>query len=105
MMADTKMIRCFHNKTVQDAFSNKTLLTVHNADATYLKTNLDLIKTEKTHRILIRIDHHAKCQIVVNLKISLNSIAALGSLAPSALALLFCFSLITRSLSIVTTWN
>ena len=41
----------------------------------------------------------------VNLTISLNSIAPFGSLAPSALALLFCFSLIERSLSIVTTWN
>ena len=41
----------------------------------------------------------------VNLKISLNSIASLGSLAPSVLALLFCYSLVRRSLSIVTTWN
>ena len=41
----------------------------------------------------------------VNLKISLNSIAPFGSLAASALALLFCFSLIRRSLSIVTIWN
>ena len=41
----------------------------------------------------------------VNLNISLNSIASLGSLAPVGLALLFCFSLIRRSLSIVTTWN
>ena len=41
----------------------------------------------------------------VNLNISLNSIAPIGSLAPVELALLFCFSLIRRSLSIVTTWN
>ena len=41
----------------------------------------------------------------VNLKIPLNSIAFFASLAPSALALLFCFSLIRRSLSIVTTWS
>ena len=41
----------------------------------------------------------------VNLNISLNSIASFGSLAPVGLALLFCFSLIRRSLSIVTTWN
>ena len=41
----------------------------------------------------------------VNLKISLNSIASFGSLAPSALALLFCFSLIRRFLLIVSTWN
>ena len=41
----------------------------------------------------------------VNLKMSLNSIASFGSLAPLALALLFCFSLIRRSLSIVTTWS
>ena len=41
----------------------------------------------------------------VNLNISLNSIASFGNLAPSALALLFCFSLIKRSLSIVTTWS
>ena len=34
----------------------------------------------------------------VNLKISLNSITHFGSLAPSALALLFCFSLIRRSI-------
>ena len=37
----------------------------------------------------------------VNLNISLNSIASFGSLAPVGLAL-FCFSLIKRSLSIVT---
>ena len=41
----------------------------------------------------------------VNLNISLNSIASFGSLAPVGLALLFCFSLVRRSLSIVTTWN
>ena len=41
----------------------------------------------------------------VKLNISLNSIASLGSLAPVGLALLFCFSLIRRSLSIVITWN
>ena len=41
----------------------------------------------------------------VNLNISLNSIASFGSLTPVGLALLFCFSLIRRSLSIVTTWN
>ena len=41
----------------------------------------------------------------VNLEISLNSLASFGSLAPSALALLFCFSLIRLSLSIVTTWS
>ena len=41
----------------------------------------------------------------INLNISLNSIASFGSLAPGGLALLFCFSLIRRSLSIVTTWN
>ena len=41
----------------------------------------------------------------VNLKISLNSIAFFGSLAPSALALFFRFSLIRRSLLIVTTWS
>ena len=41
----------------------------------------------------------------VNFNISLNSIASFGSLAPVGLALLFCFSLIRRSLSIVTTWN
>ena len=41
----------------------------------------------------------------VNLNISLNSIASFRSLAPAGLALLFCFSLIRRSLSIVTTWN
>ena len=41
----------------------------------------------------------------VNLNISLNSIASFGNLAPVVLALLFCFSLIRRSLSIVTTWN
>ena len=37
--------------------------------------------------------------------IPLNSIASFGSLAPVGLALLFCFSFIRRSLSIVTTWN
>ena len=37
----------------------------------------------------------------VNLIISLNSIAPFGSIAPPALALLFCFSLIRRSLSIL----
>ena len=36
----------------------------------------------------------------VNLKISLNNIASFGSLPPAALALLFSFSLIRRSLSI-----
>ena len=41
----------------------------------------------------------------VNLNISLNSIASFGSLAPVGLALLFCFSLIRCSLSIITTWN
>ena len=41
----------------------------------------------------------------VNLNISLNSIASLGSLASAALALLFCFLLIRRSLSIVTSWS
>ena len=41
----------------------------------------------------------------VNLNISLNSIASFGNLTPVGLALLFCFSLIRRSLSIVTTWN
>ena len=41
----------------------------------------------------------------VNLKISFDSITPFGSLAPSALALLFCFSLKIRFLSIVTTWN
>ena len=41
----------------------------------------------------------------VNLNISLNSIASFGSLPPVGLALLFCFSLIRRSLLIVTTWN
>ena len=41
----------------------------------------------------------------VNLKITLNTIAPIRSLAPSALALLFCFSLVRRSLSIVTTWS
>ena len=41
----------------------------------------------------------------VNLNISLNSIASFGSLVPSGLALLFCFSFIRRSLSIVTTWS
>ena len=41
----------------------------------------------------------------VNLNISLNSIASFESLAPVGLAMLFCFSLIRRSLSIVTTWN
>ena len=41
----------------------------------------------------------------VNLNRPLNSIASFGSLAPLGLALLFCFSLIRRSLSIVTTWN
>ena len=41
----------------------------------------------------------------VNLKISVNDIASFGSLASSALALLFYFSLIKRSLSIVTTWS
>ena len=40
-----------------------------------------------------------------NLNISFNSIASFGSLAPVGLALLFCFSLIRRSLSIVTIWN
>ena len=35
----------------------------------------------------------------VNLYISLKSLAPFGSLAPPALALLFCFSLIRRSLS------
>ena len=38
----------------------------------------------------------------VNMKISFISIASFGSLAPSTLALLFCFSLIRHSLSIVT---
>ena len=37
--------------------------------------------------------------------VSLSSIASFGSLASVGLALLFCFSLIRRSLSIVTTWN
>ena len=41
----------------------------------------------------------------VNLNVSLNSIASFESLAPSGLAVLFCFSLIRRSLSIVTTWS
>ena len=41
----------------------------------------------------------------VNLNITLNSIASLGSLASLGLALLFCFSLIRCSLSIVTIWN
>ena len=41
----------------------------------------------------------------VNLNISLNSIASCRSLAPVGLALLFCLSLIRRSLSIVTAWN
>ena len=41
----------------------------------------------------------------VNLNISLSSIASFGSLTPAGLALLFCFSLIRRSLSIATTWN
>ena len=41
----------------------------------------------------------------VNLTISLNSIAPFEGLAPLALALLFCFLLIRRSLLIVTTWN
>ena len=41
----------------------------------------------------------------VNLKISLNTIASFGSLASSALALLFCFSVIRRSLSIIITWS
>ena len=41
----------------------------------------------------------------VNLNISLNSIASFRSLAPVGLALLVCFSLIKRSLSIITTWN
>ena len=41
----------------------------------------------------------------VNLNISLNSIASFGNLMPVGLALLFCFSLIRRSLLIVTTWN
>ena len=40
-----------------------------------------------------------------NLNISLNSIASFGSPAPVGLALLLCFSLIRRSLSIVTTWS
>ena len=41
----------------------------------------------------------------VNLNIPLNSIASFGSLAPVGLALLVCFSLIRRSLSIVITWS
>ena len=41
----------------------------------------------------------------VNLHISLNDIAFIGSLAPLRLALLFCFSFIRRSLLIVTNWN
>ena len=41
----------------------------------------------------------------VNLNISLNSIDSFGSLAHLGLTLLFCFSLIRRSLSIVTSWS